>query len=65
MQYANINGEKLEYNVQGNREGEAVLIHGGILADIYVLLVSQPILASAYLYSLYNYARNYGNTVSQ
>lgn len=31
MQNARINGEDLEYNIQGSREGEPViLIHGGV-----------------------------------
>jgi pimeloyl-ACP methyl ester carboxylesterase len=56
MQQANINCEKLEYSVQGNPEGEAViLIHGGMFADMYVPLMSQPILASTY--RLVNYHR--------
>jgi pimeloyl-ACP methyl ester carboxylesterase len=46
MPYARINGEDLEYSIQGSREGEPViLIHGGMFADMYVPLISQPILA--------------------
>jgi pimeloyl-ACP methyl ester carboxylesterase len=49
MQHAMINGENLEYSVQGSDEGEAViLIHGGMLADMYVPLMSEPILANSY-----------------
>lgn len=56
MQYATINSENLEYGVQGSSEGEAVvLIHGGMFADMYIPLVSQPILADNYL--LVNYHR--------
>jgi pimeloyl-ACP methyl ester carboxylesterase len=49
MHHAMINGENLEYNLQGSDEGEAViLIHGGMLADMYVPLISEPILANSY-----------------
>jgi pimeloyl-ACP methyl ester carboxylesterase len=49
MQRARINGEDLEYSVQGSREGEPViLIHGGMFADMYVPLMSQPILSDNY-----------------
>lgn len=49
MQHAMINGENLEYNVQGFHEGEAVvLIHGGMFADMYVPLMSESSLANNY-----------------
>ncbi|HZD35858.1 MAG TPA: alpha/beta hydrolase [Nitrososphaeraceae archaeon] len=49
MQLARINGEDLEYSTQGSSEGEPViLIHGGMFADMYVPLISQPILADNY-----------------
>jgi pimeloyl-ACP methyl ester carboxylesterase len=56
MQYAIINGEKLGYSVQGSHEGETIiLIHGGMFADMYVPLMSQPILTNTY--RLVNYHR--------
>lgn len=56
MQQAMINGENLEYYIQGTPEGETVvLIHGGIFADMYVPLMSEPVLANSY--RLINYHR--------
>jgi pimeloyl-ACP methyl ester carboxylesterase len=56
MQRATINGESLEYSIQGSSEGEAVvLIHGGMFADMFIPLISQPILADSY--KLVNYHR--------
>ncbi len=44
MQYAVINGENLEYSVEGSPEGEAVaLIHEGMFADMYIPLMSESI----------------------
>jgi hypothetical protein len=49
MQKALINGENLEYSVQGSDEGEAVdLIHGGMFADMYIRLMSESVLANRY-----------------
>lgn len=49
MQLARVNGEDLEYSTQGSSKGEPViLIHGGMFADMYVPLISQPILADNY-----------------
>ena len=51
-----INGEDLEYGVQGSSRGEpVVLIHGGMFADMYLPLMSQPALADSY--RLINYHR--------
>jgi pimeloyl-ACP methyl ester carboxylesterase len=56
MQHAMINGEDLEYNIQGCHEGEAVvLIHGGMFEEMYIPLMSEPILAKSY--RLINYHR--------
>jgi pimeloyl-ACP methyl ester carboxylesterase len=56
MQCAMINGENLEYIVQGAYEGEAVvLIHGGMFADMYIPLMSESSLANNY--RLVNYHR--------
>jgi pimeloyl-ACP methyl ester carboxylesterase len=49
MQRATINGEDLEYTVKGSPDKEAVvLIHGGMFADMYVPLMSQPSLSNNY-----------------
>jgi pimeloyl-ACP methyl ester carboxylesterase len=49
MQRATINGEDLEYNDQSSYNKEAVvLIHGGMFADMYMPLVSQPSLSDNY-----------------
>lgn len=51
-----INGEKLEYSVQGSDEREAVdLIHGGMFPDMYLPLMSEYVLANSY--RLVNYHR--------
>lgn len=56
MQYAVVNGEDLEYSVQGSIEGEpVVLIHGGMFADMYKPLMSQHALSNSY--RLINYHR--------
>ncbi|MGA7370987.1 MAG: alpha/beta hydrolase [Nitrososphaeraceae archaeon] len=49
MPHTRINGEDLEYSIQGSSEGEPVmLIHGGMFADMFVPLMSQPILSDNY-----------------
>ena len=49
IQRAAINGEGLEYTIQGSPNKEAVvLIHGGMFADMYVPLMSQPSLSDNY-----------------
>jgi hypothetical protein len=48
MQHVMINGENLEYSVQGSSEEEAViLIHGGMFADMYVPLISESTLTNS------------------
>jgi pimeloyl-ACP methyl ester carboxylesterase len=62
MTHAMINGENLEYTVQGSDEEEAViLIHGGMLADMYVPLISEPVLANSYRLVTYH-RRGYGES---
>jgi pimeloyl-ACP methyl ester carboxylesterase len=56
MQEASINGENLEYSVQGSDDEEAVvLIHGGMFADMYIPLMSESVLTNSY--RLINYHR--------
>jgi pimeloyl-ACP methyl ester carboxylesterase len=59
MQRANINGTELAYELQGNGE-PVVLIHGGVLADVFVPMMKEPALAN---YRLINYhRRGYGQS---
>lgn len=56
MNVASINGEQLEYSIHGTAEGEPVLfIHGGMFADMFLPLMSQPVLSDKY--RLINYHR--------
>lgn len=49
MYTASINGEQLEYSIQGNDKGEPVLlIHGGMFADMFVPLMSQHVLSDKF-----------------
>ena len=53
MERAKLNGAEIEYQVQGSGE-PVLLIHGSILADAFVPLLSQPVLRS---YRLISYHR--------
>ena len=55
MQYATIHDKTIEYNIQGSSKGEhVILIHGSIFADMYLPLMSQPILADNYSMVIYH-----------
>lgn len=56
MNVASINGEQLEYSIHGSDDGEPILfIHGGMFADMFLPLMSQPVLSEKY--RLINYHR--------
>jgi len=56
-----VEGSELAYQVAGNPDGDAVvLIHGGMMADAFSLLLSEPVLAD---YRLITYhRRGYGDS---
>jgi pimeloyl-ACP methyl ester carboxylesterase len=56
-----VEGSELAYQVAGNPDGEAiVLIHGAMMADAYLLLLSEPALADYYLVTYHR--RGYGDS---
>lgn len=62
MEKANINGNDLEYSIEGSRNGEwVVFIHGSVFADMFVPLMSQPILSN--FSKLHYHRRGYGGSI--